>query len=122
MKNNFENFSWDYDPKKDPYHKRSFSSEKRRWVRTEKNMGGSDIETDFAVVIFFEQLEEALVGIVELAAGPPIACYSSSITRTLLQEEHGLSKAHAKFALTKLIATDLGPNAPCFLDTSIIEK
>jgi len=118
MKNNFENFSWDYDPKKDPYHKRSFSSEKRRRVRT----GGGDIETDFSVVIFFEQLEEALVGIVELATGPPIACYSSSIARTLLQEEHGLTEAYAKFALTKLIATDLGPNAPCFLDTSIIEK
>ena len=109
MINNFENFSWDYNPQKDPYHKRSVTSDDYR-------------ETGFAEVIFFHQLEEALVGIVELATGPPIACYSSSVARTLLQEEHGLTEADAKFALTQLISADLGPSAPCFLDTSIVEK
>jgi hypothetical protein len=109
MINNFDNFSWDYNPQKDPYHKRSVTSDDYR-------------ETGFAEVIFFHQLEPALVGIVELATGPPIACYSSSIASTLLQEEHGLTEEDAKFALTQLIDADLGPSAPCFLDTSIVEK
>tara|TARA_R100000654_G_scaffold6209_2_gene16478 strand:- start:2641 stop:2970 length:330 start_codon:yes stop_codon:yes gene_type:complete len=109
MIHNFDNFSWDYDPKKDPYHKRSLTPEDYR-------------KTDFSEVIFFNQLEEALVGIVELATGPPIACYSSSIASTLLQEEHGLTEQDAKFALSQLIDADLGPSAPCFLDTSIVEK
>ena len=109
MINNFENFSWDYDPEKDPYTKRALT-------------GGDYRETGFAEIIFFHQLEEALVGIVELASGPPIACYSSSVAKTLLQEEHGLTEQDAKFALSQLIDSDLGPNAPCFLDTSIVEK
>lgn len=116
MINNFDNFSWDYDPKKDPYNKRSLTP-----LDIEASHG-DDGEAHYAEVIFFHQLEEALVGIVELANNPPVACYSSSIAKSLLQEQHGLSAADAKFALSQLIDADLGPQAPCFLDTSIVEK
>tara|TARA_B100001287_G_scaffold273314_1_gene276535 strand:- start:3061 stop:3390 length:330 start_codon:yes stop_codon:yes gene_type:complete len=109
MINNFDNFSWHYDPKKDPYNKRSLTPSNGK-------------EQSFAEVIFFHQLEDALVGIVELANGPPVACYSSSIAKAILQEEHGLSEEDAGFALSQLIDCDLGPAAPCFLDTSIVEK
>lgn len=116
MINNFDNFSWDYNPKKDPYAKRT---------QTPVDIEISNADTEdacYAEVIFFHQLEDALVGIVELANGPPVACYSSSIAKALLQEEHGLSPQDAQFALAQLMDTDLGPQAPCFLDTSIVEK
>lgn len=116
MINNFDNFSWDYNPKKDHYAKRSLTPLDIEIYNAQSQ------ETSYAEVIFFNQLEEALVGIVEQAAGPPIACYSSAVAIAVLQEEHGLSKQDAKFALSQLIDADLGPSAPCFLDTSIVEK
>lgn len=116
MINNFENFSWDYDPHEDPYAKRSQSP-------LDIDASTEDIgRTSYAEVIFFHQLQDALVGIVEQANGPPVACYSSSISIEILQQQHGLTKKDAQFALTQLIDSDLGPQAPCFLDTSIVEK
>jgi|TARA_R100000479_G_scaffold42555_1_gene19312 hypothetical protein len=115
MINNFENFSWDYDPKDDPYAKRMKTPLDIDAVK------GSE-QTSYAEVIFFHQLEEALVGVVEHANGPPVACYSSAISIEILKQEHGLSKEDARFALAQLIDADLGPSAPCFLDTSIVEK
>ena len=114
MINNFENFSWEYDPTEDPYAKRSKSD----------NLMGEDDECEvrYEDVMFFNQLEDALMGVVEHAKGPPVACYSSSISLSILQKKHGLSKSDAKIALSHLIESDLGPSSPCFIDTSIVEK
>jgi|TARA_R110002110_G_scaffold190000_1_gene398236 hypothetical protein len=110
MISNFEDFSWDYNPLKDPYVKRS----------KDPCLSPSD-EASYAEVIFFNQLEEALVGVVEHAGNPPTACYSSSKSLAILQDIHGLTPDAARMALSQLIDADLGPSSPCFLDTSIVE-
>lgn len=113
MINNFDNFSWDYDPNKDPYNKRM-------------TIVGFDFETKgitdtaYDEVIFLNQLEDALLGVIEHSNGPPAACYSQSVSLQILKREHGLSDADAKFAIQELIKADLGPASPCFLDTSIV--
>jgi len=117
MINNFDNFSWDYNAADDPYAKRSASSF--------PTGGGGSVgpkEPCYTEIVFFHQLEEALLGVVEHTLGPPVACYSRSIALAILQQEHGLTPEDARFALTQLIDCDLGPAAPCFLDTSIVEK
>jgi hypothetical protein len=114
MINNFENFSGDYNPKKDPYVK--------RYNVYDIDVSTKDFDdTSYAEVVFFNQFEEALLGVVEYANGPPAACYSQSGAINILMEQHGLSEEDAHFAITKIIATDLGPSSPCFLDTSIVE-
>lgn len=110
MINSFDSFSWDYNSNKDPYSGRS------------KTQPENLFDDAYSEIIFFGQLEEALVGVVEQLDRPPIACYSSSISLTILQNEHGLTEEDAKYALKKLIDTDLGEYAPCFLDTSIIKE
>ena len=52
---------------------------------------------------------------------PPIACYSSAMSITILKTEHGLTEEDAKYAIKKLMDVDLGEFAPCFLDTSIVK-
>lgn len=116
MINDFNNYSGEYDPKKDPYHDRS---------KTKKDFEFSNepITRDcFAEVIFFSMFESALVGVIEHANGDPAACYSQSVVLEILKEEQGLSEEGARIAINQLIETDLGPSSPCFLDTSIIEK
>tara|TARA_R100000664_G_scaffold34244_2_gene55671 strand:+ start:1515 stop:1859 length:345 start_codon:yes stop_codon:yes gene_type:complete len=114
MINNFENFSWDYNPSEDPYAKRAKSC---------SHIGGTgESNVRYEEVIFFNQLEDALMGVVEYSDRPPVACYSSSISLSILQNKHGLSEEDAQSALSQLIDSDLGPSAPCFLDTSIVEK
>tara|TARA_R100001440_G_scaffold24346_6_gene39721 strand:+ start:4916 stop:5263 length:348 start_codon:yes stop_codon:yes gene_type:complete len=115
MINNFDNFSWDYNEHEDPYAKRSHNY----FSIVDGNVENSDC---YAEIVFFNQLEEALLGIVEKAKGPPVACYSSSIAISILQKEHGLSKKDARFALSQIMESDLGPSSPCFLDTSIVEN
>ena len=112
MISNFEDFSWDYNPQKDPYVKRSIDPYLTR---------GDPREPSYAEVIFFNQLEDALVGVVEHCDNPPTACYSSSKSLAILQDIHGLSPNAARLALSQLIDADLGPASPCFLDTSIVE-
>ena len=109
MKDNFEDFSWDYQPSKDPYAKRTNSP-------IQKGAGR------FAEVIFFGRLEDALLGIVEHAENPPIACYSSEAVVSIFQTTHGLSLEDAETALEQLINSNLGASSPCFLDTSIAEN
>lgn len=109
MKNNFEDFSWDYNPSKDPYAKRTQTP-------IQKGAGR------FAEVIFFGRLEDALLGIVEHSEHPPVACYSSEAVLSIFQNKHGLSLADAETALEQLINSNLGPSSPCFLDTGIAEK
>jgi hypothetical protein len=112
MINNFEDFSGHYNPMKDPYKKRSSNS---------LDFGFTTDES-YAEVMFFQQFEDALLGIIERHDGPPCACYSQSGAITILIEEHGLSNEDAHYAITRLLETDLGPSAPCFLDTSIVER
>jgi len=109
MKNNFEDFTWDYNPSSDPYAKRT---------QTPIQSGAGK----FREVIFFKQLEDALLGIVEHADRPPVACYSSEAVLSLFQNKHGLSLDASEIALEQLINSNLGPSAPCFLDTGIVEK
>jgi len=111
MINNFENFSWEYNPEEDPYVKRSnyIGHEDPREVRYEE-------------VIFFNQLEHALIGVVDKPNEPPVACYSSAKSLRILQDEHGLCAEDARLALEQLMDTDFGPQAPQFIDTSIVEK
>jgi len=110
MIHNFDNFSWDYNPEEDPYIKRSISFD------------GDPREVRYAEVIFFNQLEHALIGIVDKPNDPPVACYSSAKSLRILQDEHGLSAEDARLALEQLMDTDFGPQAPQFIDTSIVEK
>ena len=111
MINNFESFSGDYDPQKDPYKERSTSD-------------ALDIFEDqnFDEVIFFQQFEEALLGILQKPDGTPSACYSQNGSINILINEHGLSEEDALYAIQRLLKYDLGPSGPCFLDTSIVEK
>jgi hypothetical protein len=112
MINSFDSFSWDYNPNKDPYSNRSKS--------TPENIFDKE-DGDYSEIIFFGQLEEALLGVVEQLDKPPIACYSSAVALSILKTEHGLTEEDAKFALKKLMDVDLGEFAPCFLDTSIVK-
>lgn len=113
MINSFDSFSWDYSPNKDPYSNRSKS--------TSENLF-DEVDDDYSEIIFFGQLEDALLGVVEQMDKPPIACYSSAMSITILKTEHGLTEEDAKFALKKLMDVDLGEFAPCFLDTSIVKE
>ena len=115
MISNFEDFSWDYDPKADPYVQRSKSC-------VHPMGSNSHFKPQYEEVIFYKQLEDALMGIVEHGDNPPVACYSSAVAIAILREHHGLSVADAKGALLQLMDADLGPSSPCFLDTSIVEK
>jgi len=108
MKDSFADFSWDYSPSEDPYSKRTQTP-------VQKGAGR------FAEVIFFARLEDALLGIVEHAENPPIACYSSETVISIFQNKHGLSLDDAETALDQLVNSNLGPSSPCFLDTSIAE-
>lgn len=109
MINNFENFSWEYNPEEDPYVKRQLTPKNTKPVRYEE-------------IMFFNQLQDALVGVVEKPDGPPVACYDSLKSLAILQDEHGLDEEDARLALNQLMDTDLGPTAPCFLDTTILEE
>lgn len=109
MQNNFEDFTWDYNPSKDPYSKRTQTP-------IQKGAG------KFAEVIFFGRLEDALLGIVEHSENPPVACYSSDAVISIFQNKHGLSLEDAEIALDQLINSNLGPSSPCFLDTGIVEN
>ena len=44
------------------------------------------------------------------------------MTITILKSKHGLTEPQARLALEQLLITDIGPEAPCFLDTSIIDE
>lgn len=104
----FKDFSWDYDPRQDPYAKRAKGFDEELIKRHTE-------------VIFFGQLKEALVGVVEHAERPPIACYSIDMVLNIFKEKHGLGDDEAQVALDQLINSDLGPSSPCFLDSSIVE-
>ena len=116
MINDFNNFSGEYDPKKDLYRDRSKSKMDLEFSKEPITSGC------FAEVIFFSMFESALLGVVEHANGDPAACYSQSVALEILKEEQGLSEEDARLSINQLIETDLGPSSPCFLDTSIIEK
>lgn len=115
MINNFDSESFNYDPLDDPYATRQ--------VGVELDLSGGD-ETDESTttLVLFAELKEALLGVVEHPQNPSIACYSSSMTIALLKKKHGLTEAQAGMALQELMRTDLGPDTPCFLDTSIIDE
>ena len=111
MINNFEDFSGDYEPHKDPYKARAISD--KLDVFEDQN---------FDEVIFFQHFEEALLGILNKPDGTPAACYSQTVSINILINEHGMSEEDALYAIQRLLKYDLGPSGPCFLDTSIVEK
>jgi|TARA_R110002051_G_scaffold51203_3_gene98295 hypothetical protein len=115
MVSDFGGLSFDYDPMDDPYAERQVGF--KNW----------DIKIDpngrvAPKYILFSELKEALLGIVEHPSHPAVACYSSSMTLAILKSKHGLTEPQARLALEQLLITDIGPEAPCFLDTSIIEE
>tara|TARA_R100000664_G_C2759158_1_gene148671 strand:- start:4072 stop:4437 length:366 start_codon:yes stop_codon:yes gene_type:complete len=72
-------------------------------------------------VLMFSELKDAYIGMVEHPRNPPVACYSVSGTKTILKEKHGLNDKEIKMALDQLKSCDLGPNTPCFLDSTDLE-
>ena len=116
MINNFDSEGFNYDPLDDPYATRQ--------VGVKLDMGFDDDENDESTrtLVLFEELKEALLGVVEHPQHPSIACYSSSMTIALLKKKHGLTEEQAGMALQQLMQTDLGPDTPCFLDSSIIDE
>ena len=116
MINDFDNFSWDYNPDKDPYVKRASN------IHSEPREGGEEMDVRYETIMFFEQLSEALVGVVERADGPAIACYDSLKSLKILESKHKLNAKDARTALNQLMLADFGPASPCFLDTTILKK
>lgn len=108
MINDFDNFSWDYNPDKDPYVKRAVHPD------------CDDARYDS--IMFFDRLSKALVGVVERLDGPAIACYDCLKSLKVLEDDHDLDPDEARTALNRLIMTDFGPATPCFLDTTILKK
>ena len=112
MINDFDGAGIDYDPMDDPFAERQLSF----------NCYGVVAEEEKPKLVLFSELKEALLGIVEHPSRPAIACYSSSMTLSILKNKHGLTESQAALALEQLMDTDLGPESPCFLDTSIIDE
>jgi hypothetical protein len=104
-----------YNPSDDPYFYRQadptcyagFSEEAEK---TKKDSVGG--------VMLFSELRDAYIGIVEHPRNPPVACYSIAGTKIILKEKHGLNKREVEMALDQLKSCDLGPNTPCFLDST----
>tara|TARA_R110002020_G_scaffold200177_6_gene402274 strand:+ start:401 stop:745 length:345 start_codon:yes stop_codon:yes gene_type:complete len=114
MINNFDSEGSNYDPLDDPYATRQ--------VGVELDISGDENGETTTTLVLFAELKEALLGIVEHPQNPAIACYSSSMTLSILKSKHGLTDIQASLALAELMGTDLGPDTPCFLDTSIIDE
>tara|TARA_R100001079_G_scaffold75487_1_gene40443 strand:- start:4450 stop:4797 length:348 start_codon:yes stop_codon:yes gene_type:complete len=115
MISNFESGGSGYDPLDDPYANRQVGVN----LNFEDDDGDDECTTK---LVLFAEIKEALLGIVEHPVNPAIACYSSSMTITLLKKKHGLTEEQANLALQELMRCNLGPNTPCFLDTSIIDE
>jgi len=115
MINDFDGVGIDYDPMDDPFAERQLSFNCYGAVDG-KEKGGEP------KLVLFSELKEALLGVVEHPSRPAIACYSSSMTLSILKKKHGLTELQAELALEQLRDTDLGPESPCFLDTSIIDE
>jgi hypothetical protein len=115
MISDFDGLGFNYDPMDDPYAERQIGFD---GYGVKINPNGRSAPK----YILFSELKEALLGIVEHPSHPAVACYSSSMTISILKRKHGLTEPQAQLALEQLIITDIGPEAPCFLDTSIIEE
>lgn len=115
MINDFDGQGLDYDPMDDPYAERQIGFNCYD-IKIDPKDGGKP------KFILFSELKEALLGVVEHPSHPAVACYSSSMTISILKTKHGLTEPQAQLALEQLMDTDLGPESPCFLDTSIIEE
>lgn len=114
MISDFDGLGFNYDPMDDPFAERQIGF-KYYDIKIEPDNGGKP------KFILFSELREALLGVVEHPSHPAVACYSSSMTISILKKNHGLTNSQAQLALDQLLIMDLGPEAPCFLDTSIIE-
>tara|TARA_B100000003_G_C10835930_1_gene332923 strand:+ start:394 stop:771 length:378 start_codon:yes stop_codon:yes gene_type:complete len=109
-----------YEPSDDPYFYRqadptcwtAFSEKSDKPDKKGKKKGG---------VMLFSELKDAYIGVVEHPRNPPVACYSIAGTKIILKEKHGLNDKEIKMALDQLKSCDLGPNTPCFLDSTDLE-
>lgn len=111
-----------YEPSEDPYFYRQldpttywgFSEEAKSKPPYTKGNGPKG-------VMLFAELKDAFLGVVDHVQTPPRACYSVAGTIAVLKTKHGLNASEAKLALEQLKTCDLGPNTPCFLDSSSLE-
>jgi|TARA_R100001530_G_scaffold20325_3_gene16968 hypothetical protein len=114
-----------YDPDADPFFFRQLSPT-TYWGFSEKGgdrkKAGGKTQKGPEGVTLFAELQDAFIGVVEHVRNPPVACYSCSGTMAILKTQHGLNTAEAKLALSQLIACDLGPTTPCFLDSSPLQE
>ena len=109
-----------YDPNNDPYIFRQENPVYMEFTETKKYSAGKST-TGPKGVILYSELRDAFLGLVEHASKPPVACYSISGTLSILQTKHGLNSTEAELALDQLKSCNLGPETPCFLDSSSIE-
>lgn len=114
MISDFDGSGLNYDPMDDPYAERQMGFNCYDIKLNPRNRSSPKF-------ILFSELKEALLGVVEHPSHPAVACYSSSMTISILKTKHGLTGTQAQMALEQLMDTDLGPESPCFLDTSILE-
>ena len=112
-----------YEPSEDPYFYRQldpttywgFSEEVKNKPPYIKGKGPKG-------AMLFAELQDAYLGVVEHVRNVPVACYSVVGTISILTTKHGLNAAEAKLALEQLKTCNLGPNTPCFLDSSPIQE
>tara|TARA_A100001388_G_C28760496_1_gene497502 strand:- start:652 stop:1002 length:351 start_codon:yes stop_codon:yes gene_type:complete len=116
MISDFDGSGFDYDPMDDPFAERQLT------FNCYAVADDKEEEEYKPKLVLFSELKEALLGVVEHPSHPSVACYSSSMTLSILKSKHGLTEPQAKLALEQLMDTDLGPESPCFLDTSIIDE
>ena len=104
-----------YEPTGDPYFYRQTDPTCYMGF-SEEAEGGK--KNSVGGVMLFSELKDAFIGIVEHPRNPPVACYSIAGTKIILKEKHGLNKRDVEMALDQLKSCDLGPNTPCFLDST----
>tara|TARA_R100000808_G_C2130223_1_gene139569 strand:+ start:68 stop:436 length:369 start_codon:yes stop_codon:yes gene_type:complete len=106
-----------YEPSNDPYFYRQ--ADPTCWTAFSEEPENKKKKSG---VMLFSELKDAYVGVIEHPRNPTVACYSLAGTRIILKEKHGLNEKEIEMALDQLKSCDLGPNTPCFLDSTTLEE